>query len=180
VYDVTEFLSRHPAGGRIIQMHGGRDCTSAFLDVHAESYLTQFLPASAFKGVLAGSGVADAPKAKLVGKYWQPEEVLSVKRTVFAPEQEEYRKQFRAFIAKNIHPIYPKSVDSRRSRSCKPESLLELPVSMQFQLHCACIHRCTTFATCGATVRPAMTMTGGSCRHALTALPRARSESSVV
>jgi cytochrome b involved in lipid metabolism len=123
VYDVTELLSRHPAGGRIIQMHGGRDCTSAFLDVHAESYLTQFLPASAFKGVLAGSGVSEAPKAKFVGKYWQPEEVLSVKRTVFTPEQEEYRKQFRAFIAKTIHPIYAKSVASRPRCSCQPDSL---------------------------------------------------------
>jgi predicted heme/steroid binding protein len=120
VYDVTEFLSRHPAGGRIIQMHGGRDCTSAFLDVHAESYLTQFLPASAFKGVLAGSGVTAAPKAKFVGKYWQPEEVLSVPRTtsssLYTPEMEEYRKRLRAFVREHVHPVYDKSVDAAHSQ----------------------------------------------------------------
>jgi len=108
VYDVTDFLARHPAGARIIQLHGGRDCTSAFLDVHSESYLTQFLPPSAFKGVLAGSGVKSAPAKPFVGRYWQPDEVLSVKRTVFQPEHEEYRKQFRAFITKHVHPVYAK------------------------------------------------------------------------
>jgi L-lactate dehydrogenase (cytochrome) len=52
VYDVTQFLLVHPAGARIVLLHAGRDCTSAFLDVHSESYVTQFLPQSAFKGVI--------------------------------------------------------------------------------------------------------------------------------
>jgi len=107
VYDVTEFLSRHPAGGKIIQMHGGRDCTSAFLDVHAEAYLTQFLPPSALKGVLAGTG-AKAPAAKFVGRYWSPEEVLSTARRVYTSEHEKFRGEFKQFLQQQVLPVYSK------------------------------------------------------------------------
>ena len=104
VYDVTEFLARHPAGGKIVAMHGGRDCTAAFLDVHRERYLTQFLPAASFKGVVAGSG-AKAPPEKFVGQYWAPDQVLSMKRTVYTQEHEAYRAKFKEFISKHIHPV---------------------------------------------------------------------------
>lgn len=104
VYDVTEFLSRHPAGSKIVQMHGGRDCTAAFLDVHRERYLTQFLPAAAFKGIVAGTG-AKAHTDKFVGQYWAPDQVLSMKRTVYTKEHEAYREKFKEFIAKQIHPV---------------------------------------------------------------------------
>ena len=53
-----------PSGAKIIQMHGGRDCTGAFLDVHSESYLTQFLDDKSFIGVVKGSK-ADKPKKKV-------------------------------------------------------------------------------------------------------------------
>jgi len=105
VYDVTGFLALHPAGSRIILMHGGRDCTSAFRDVHSDSYITQFLPKEAFKGVVAGSG-QNAPEKKFVGRYWSAEQVLSLRRSVYTNEQEEFRKSFRSYIQRRIHPVY--------------------------------------------------------------------------
>ena len=34
--DVTGFLDEHPAGRNIILLHGGKDCTKEFLEVHSE------------------------------------------------------------------------------------------------------------------------------------------------
>ncbi len=61
VWDVTSFLRDHPAGPLIMQLHGGRDASTAFLDVHSESYLWSFIP-HAFLGVVAGSGAVVPPQ----------------------------------------------------------------------------------------------------------------------
>lgn len=34
VYDVTEYLSRHPGGSSILLSHAGRDCTDIFNTIH--------------------------------------------------------------------------------------------------------------------------------------------------
>ena len=107
VYDVTEFLNKHPAGAKIMLMHGGRDCTSAFLDVHSESYLTQFLPPQAFIGVIKDTNTL-APTKKFTGRYWAPDEILSVKRTIYTEKHEAFRTKFRAWLRKNVLPVYPK------------------------------------------------------------------------
>ena len=107
VYDVTEFLNKHPAGAKIMLMHGGRDCTSAFMDVHSESYLTQFLPPQAFIGVLKDTNTL-APAKIFTGRYWAADEVLSVKRTIYTEEHEAFRQKFRAWLRKNVLPVYPK------------------------------------------------------------------------
>lgn len=41
-------------GPKIILLHAGKDCTSAYNDVHSEDYLLRFLPGKCM-GVIAGS-----------------------------------------------------------------------------------------------------------------------------
>ena len=107
VIDATDFLSLHPAGSRIIEMHAGRDCTAPFRDVHAEAYLTQFLPPSALKGVLAGSD-AKAPAAPFSGRYWSPDEMLLTRRTVFSAEHETFRGELRQYLKQQMAGAFEK------------------------------------------------------------------------
>merc|ERR1712046_548243 len=54
VYDVTEFLSEHPGGKRVIMTHAGKDCTDQFHAMHAPSILPKHGPNMQI-GVLAPS-----------------------------------------------------------------------------------------------------------------------------
>jgi len=107
VYDVTSFLSEHPAGRTIIMMHAGKDCTTEFLDVHREDYLPAFAPNS-FVGVVAGS-CASGPPPRRAGAGpvdYNSSTVLSLKRDVYAPEHEAYRQRLRSFLQMHVVPQY--------------------------------------------------------------------------
>lgn len=43
VYDVTEFLKKHPGGAKIILAHAGRDATKAFESFHQAEIIDQNL-----------------------------------------------------------------------------------------------------------------------------------------
>ena len=43
VYDVTEFLKKHPGGAKIILAHAGRDATEAFESFHKAEIIDQNL-----------------------------------------------------------------------------------------------------------------------------------------
>jgi acyl-CoA dehydrogenase len=57
--------------------------------------------------VLEGSTVG-APKKKFVGRIWHPEDVLSMKRTLYKPEHEAMRKEFRQYMQQKLIPSYGK------------------------------------------------------------------------
>lgn len=109
VYDVTNFVSEHPAGRGIILMHAGKDCTQEFLEVHREDYIPAFAP-KAFVGVVAGSG-AGGPPPRPAGAGpvdFDTEKVLVLKRDVYGPAHEEFRAKCRAFLRKHVVPQYAK------------------------------------------------------------------------
>ena len=37
---MTRFVDEHPAGRNIVLLHGGKDCTKEFLEVHSEAFRT--------------------------------------------------------------------------------------------------------------------------------------------
>ncbi|CAE7769784.1 ACADL [Symbiodinium pilosum] len=106
VYDVTGFLDEHPAGRSIVLLHGGKDCTKEFLQVHSEDYILAFAPNS-FVGCLEGSG-AQPPKrlARAGPVHFNSSKVLALKRTVYGDEHEIYRASFRAFLKRHVLPRY--------------------------------------------------------------------------
>ncbi|KAF8303264.1 hypothetical protein DL93DRAFT_2067004 [Clavulina sp. PMI_390] len=50
VYDVTEFLKKHPGGSVILLNHSGKDSTSAYSKIHPERFLSSILPSSSYIG----------------------------------------------------------------------------------------------------------------------------------
>lgn len=60
VWDVTEFLPRHPGGEKLLLSYAGRDATGAFLSVHALEVLAAQLAKGKRVGSLEG-GAAPAP-----------------------------------------------------------------------------------------------------------------------
>ncbi|THH26596.1 hypothetical protein EUX98_g7598 [Antrodiella citrinella] len=57
VYDVTEFLSEHPGGAKIILKYAGRDATSAYEPIHPPDALDKNLPAEKHLGDLDNDSV---------------------------------------------------------------------------------------------------------------------------
>ncbi|KAK7434592.1 hypothetical protein VKT23_020128 [Stygiomarasmius scandens] len=55
VYDVTEFLGRHPGGSSIILKYAGRDATSAYEPIHPSDALEKNLPPSCHLGPVDSS-----------------------------------------------------------------------------------------------------------------------------
>lgn len=106
VYDVTRFLSEHPAGRSIIMMHAGKDCTEEFLDVHSPEYLSAFV-ADAYVGVIAGSGSTPLARSGPT-QHYDSKSVLSLRRDVYGPEHEAYRARCRAFLQTHVLPSYSK------------------------------------------------------------------------
>lgn len=106
IYDVTKFISQHPAGRSIILMHAGKDCTEAFLDVHSESYLPAFMP-GAFRGILKGSKVQPLPRSLIAGRVdHDSQSVLAMRRNIYNKEHEDYRSRLRHFLLKHVVPNY--------------------------------------------------------------------------
>lgn len=52
VYDLTEFLDRHPGGRKTIQGRAGKDASKIFNGIHQQSWLNQYLRPEAFVGTL--------------------------------------------------------------------------------------------------------------------------------
>ncbi|WFD32599.1 L-lactate dehydrogenase (cytochrome) [Malassezia sp. CBS 17886] len=50
VYDLTEFLPRHPGGEQIILKHAGKDATAIFDPVHPKGTIEKYLPADKLIG----------------------------------------------------------------------------------------------------------------------------------
>ncbi|KAJ3749386.1 FMN-dependent dehydrogenase-domain-containing protein [Lentinula detonsa] len=59
VYDVTEFLSKHPGGPSIILKYAGCDATSAYEPIHPPDAIQQYLSPSQHLGGLKGADVRD-------------------------------------------------------------------------------------------------------------------------
>ncbi|KAJ4483765.1 FMN-dependent dehydrogenase-domain-containing protein [Lentinula aciculospora] len=59
VYDVTEFLSKHPGGPSIILKYGGRDATSAYEPIHPADAIQQNLSPSQRLGSLREVDIRD-------------------------------------------------------------------------------------------------------------------------
>ncbi|CAE7031053.1 Acadl [Symbiodinium sp. CCMP2592] len=106
--DVTGFLDEHPAGRNIILLHGGKDCTKEFLEVHSEDYILAFAPNS-FVGCLEGSSALPPKRpANTVPVHFDSGKVLALKRNVYGDEHEAYRASFRTFLQKYVQPEYAK------------------------------------------------------------------------
>lgn len=107
VYDVTTFVNEHPAGRNILLMHGGKDCTEEFLDVHGEEYLTAFAPKS-FVGIISGSNASPPAVGSSHRETFDSNRILSLSRDVYNDEHARYRKRLRAFLDKHVVQHYSK------------------------------------------------------------------------
>ncbi|KAJ3917614.1 FMN-dependent dehydrogenase-domain-containing protein [Lentinula edodes] len=59
VYDVTEFLSKHPGGPSIILKYAGRDATSAYEPIHPSDAIQQYLSSAQRLGPLNSTDIQD-------------------------------------------------------------------------------------------------------------------------
>ncbi|KAJ3726995.1 FMN-dependent dehydrogenase-domain-containing protein [Lentinula raphanica] len=59
VYDVTEFLQKHPGGPNIILKYAGRDATSAYEPIHSPDAIQQYLSPSQHLGPLSDADIRD-------------------------------------------------------------------------------------------------------------------------
>lgn len=107
VYDVTSFLDDHPAGRKIILLYAGKDATEAFLDIHNESYFSDFLPAG-FRGIVSNSSIliSQNDTKTSVKEEVTVDSVLLSPRTLYLSEHTQYRERFKAFIQKEVLPYY--------------------------------------------------------------------------
>jgi L-lactate dehydrogenase (cytochrome) len=54
VYDLTNFLTNHPGGQKILLKYGGKDATKIFTPIHPPDAIEKFLPAENYLGPLVG------------------------------------------------------------------------------------------------------------------------------
>lgn len=54
VYDLTEFIMKHPGGAQIIEKYGGTDASIIFNEFHAPNFPDRYLPPNAHLGKLIG------------------------------------------------------------------------------------------------------------------------------
>ncbi|KAJ3789634.1 FMN-dependent dehydrogenase-domain-containing protein [Lentinula aff. detonsa] len=73
VYDVTEFLSKHPGGPSIILKYAGCDATSAYEPIHPPDAIQQYLSPSQHLGALKGADVRDLQAQERQRKRTQDE-----------------------------------------------------------------------------------------------------------
>ncbi|OWB58551.1 oxidoreductase activity protein [[Candida] boidinii] len=62
VYDMTDFIPKHPGGRAPITINAGKDVTDIFTPIHPPGVIEQYLPKDKFLGKIDG----DAPKPEVV------------------------------------------------------------------------------------------------------------------
>lgn len=73
VYDVTEYLDKHPGGAQILLQYGGKDATAMYEPIHAPGTIERMLPKDKHLGA-----VADAPKASMTSGADQASEKKTI------------------------------------------------------------------------------------------------------
>ncbi|GME48319.1 putative transporter [Neofusicoccum parvum] len=61
IWDVTDFLEKHPGGSGIILRYAGADATKAYDEIHAPGIIEETLPPETFKGTIKASSDTPPP-----------------------------------------------------------------------------------------------------------------------
>ncbi|KAI9243356.1 FMN-dependent dehydrogenase-domain-containing protein [Phascolomyces articulosus] len=98
VYDLTNFLSEHPGGQRIILKYGGTDATGEFSQIHPREIIDQFLSPDVCKGEIhPDSTLATVEKAET-----EEEKQVRLAREKMPNIQEMYNTFDFESVAKNV------------------------------------------------------------------------------
>lgn len=100
VYDLTDFLNKHPGGSKIILQHAGKDVTKLFENLHPDGVLDNFLDPEQCIGDLVGEfdDVEDEEEKQLEMNRLQKISTLPSISRMFCLSDFEY-------VAKQILPI---------------------------------------------------------------------------
>lgn len=99
VYDLTEFLSRHPGGAKIILKYAGKDALAIFNKYHASNFVDKYLTPEECLGPLIGE-MEIAPDITDVGDDLERLENIENK----PPISEVFRLSDFEYVAKKILP----------------------------------------------------------------------------
>ena len=99
VYNITNFISKHPGGELVLLNMAGKDCTDAFANYHSASVYTKWLPA-----YLIGQ-VTDVPVYPHVEDFRNIRQEL-LRRGLFETNMNYYYKMFAWYGALFITSLY--------------------------------------------------------------------------